>query len=434
MGEIQILRRVAFGAFLIALYLNAGITFDGRYFPGVVATATGLVLAALVIPSEGAVKKAVLLLAAVSAWTPTILLSPAPSYFLGEHLISLANLAASTVIAYAVFREAITIPAATMHRAATALTGILLIVAILEIYTPFRDLVDAFRVSFYEGGFIYQGVERDVRIAGKIRPTGFTQEPSHFAKGLSVALTAAILTSTSRLRYWYGGAVWLLAVFLAGSPTLLLAPAVIALVHIFKTRRNVTGMLLRAAIIFVPILSLALLEQIAAMLPFARAQAIAMGEDTSTITRSIGPVLIAWNVWLEYPIAGAGIGGRELVTDVVIDVYRQFPGYWIGRLTGANEGYAGWGNAFFEIPAYSGLVCGAFILPALYRSLKVFGGSSLLAFGMFFLVFNFDSGFVSQRPWGYFGLIIAVAAVSWRIVPTPVAVRARRSPRSSTTR
>lgn len=410
-----ILRRLLLIVFLVGLYTNLGLVIAGTYVAGLIPGLAGLALLAANLAGRGGSQN---LLSAAgigiasALWVLTIPFSPDLAGFGFEHFRSLALLILASLASFGAFLEVTTYRRETVLKACIWIAGSILVLAVLEVYTPFRAVSEWVRSTLYAGRYIYSADLRDVLISGAIRPKVFTQEPSHVAKAVGVALAGAMILSRNPNRYFIGGAAWLFAFYLIGSPTLLLTVGAVFAAHVFsRPVLGVGGAMWRVVVVFAPVLAFMFLQDLAALLPFARAQMISSGQDVSFLTRSIGPAMIALETIKTYPIAGAGIGGRELVMDIVLQVYQQFPGYWLGRLT-RNEGYAGWGNAFFEIFTYAGIVMSAILLPIMLLALRAMNASILLIVLIFFLVFNFDAGFVTARPWCYFGLLMALIAVS----------------------
>lgn len=412
-------RRLLLISFLIALYLKLGIVVAGVYLGGLVAAILGVLLLfihAACYAYPAAVRGSVTLGLTGAAWAITIPFSPDLYGFLEEHLRSLALLIMSLLAAYGAFLELTTVSKGTLRRGAMYIAALLLFLALLETYFyPFKALSDAFRENIFVHGFVYSSDERDILFAGKIRPKVFTAEPSQVAWAITTAVAAAVILSQHRFRYYIGGAALLLGLNVTGSPTMLVGAGVILLARAFEPRHSKPSparLAVQIVAVLAPVLVLTFVSQIAAFLPFERTQEIARGGDNSTTTRLIAPPLIAAEVIREYPIGGAGIGGRELVTDIVVEVFARFPGVYLDRLED-QEGYAGWANAFFESFVYSGLICGIILFVILIRGLRAFNLQWPLLIGYFFIIFNLGSGFVAMRLWGYFAIVAGITVVAW---------------------
>ncbi len=394
----------------ISLYLNLPLLG----VPGSMAILGGIILLGIhCVQQHQARVIASGLVVCTSLWIITIPFSPDPTRYGMEQLKSVALLMGSTLSAYGMFLELSTWPRKILLKCAIAISSILFLLSALEIYTPFRAISDEARRYLYSGRYLYEDDARDILFSGTIRPKVFTQEPSHLAKALAVTISASVVLSRHRYRVAIGLLAWLAAYRLVTAPTLLLGLGVIIASVVFKTPRaySVTGLLVRIAAVAIPIAGFVWIQDLASLLPFARAQAIASGADRSFVIRSIGPATIAWETITRYPISGSGIGGREAISPIVLEFYGSLPGFWIERFR-LNAG-AGWGNAFFEIFTYSGIVTGAIVLPALLWVTRQFSSSALFSALLFFLVFNFDAGFTSSRPWIYYAILAASFAASY---------------------
>lgn len=404
---------------LVAGYLNLGIPIGGYYFSGAVTVLFGGLLLAvhlLLVPSSQASAVASRFAICSLAWAATIPFSPDLNGFFTEHLKSLVLLTASTLAAVGVYLEIRAVSSPKIEKAALRIFLTLLVLGILESYTPLRVVSDTFRENVYKGAFIYDSDARDLAISHAVRPKVFTQEPSHYAKALALSLACWVILNRSKNALLLGAGAWLVALFVTGSPTTLLAGGAVALERVFRNPPRYVGFAryaTRFAMVIAPIVLLATIQTLASFVPIARMQEIAAGEDNSSVTRTLAPPFIAYETVMKYPIAGAAIGGRELVQDVLVDVYSAYPNYDLQRLN-TWKGYIGWGNAFFEIPVYGGLFFTAIIMAITCWAFTQLYPSALFTFGCFFIIFNFDSGFASPRPWVNFMILMAVSWVRYQ--------------------
>ncbi|SFG19892.1 hypothetical protein SAMN05518801_11023 [Novosphingobium sp. CF614] len=413
MRAIHIL--VISGIFL-GLYLNLGFWIGGIYVGGLILTIFGTIAFVLHVGTGKDIPAALTMIGAVCLWGLTIPFSPAPDKFASEEMKSLVLLVSSVVCSLGVFFEIRRVKRVNLSIMMTIITTILITFSYAEIYiSPFRELSDSVRNWLYAGRYSYSADDRDLLISGVIRPKLFTQEPSHLAKAISIALAGSVILSRNRFRYVFGFIGFILAFLAIRSPTMLLSPAVVIASTAVRRIKFGERQKIRSTSLFILVVGavcmLSFLPQIASLLPFERAQMIANNEDVSTVTRSTGPMLVAYETAKKYPIAGAGIGGRELVSDIQFDVYSNFKSYDLERLKDG-AGYIGWGNAFFEMLTYCGIIMGIIILPAMLVGMRIFNPSISFLFLIFFLVFNFDGGFPTSRPWSYFSILLAMLAVS----------------------
>lgn len=429
------LRTLLLLATLVISYLNLGIPLGGYYFSGAVTVIFGSALLCVhlfFVRSSQALVVASRFAICSLAWAATIPFSPDLYGFFAEHLKSLVMLTASTLAAVGVYLEIRTVSAPKLEKAALRIFLALLIMGLLESYTPLRIVSDAFRENVYKGAFIYDSDARDLAISHAVRPKVFTQEPSHYAKALALSLACWVILNRSKNALLLGAGAWLVALFVTGSPTTLLAGGAVALERVFRNPPSYVGFAryaTRFAMVTAPILLLATIQTVASFVPNARMQEIASGEDNSSVTRTLAPPYIAYETAVKYPIAGAAIGGRELVQDVLVDVYSTYPNYDL-KLLNEGEGYVGWANAFFEIAVYGGLLFTVIIMALTFWAFRQIYPSALFSFGCFFVIFNFDSGFASPRPWVNFMILMAVSWVRYQRDRSTTDPRRRRRPRA----
>ncbi len=412
-----LVRRVLLGLALLGAFTFLGFPIGGRHVFGGLLMFGGMGLLAVHLlgrRNRRAHHGTVLLLIAGLAWGLTIPFSPNPGGFLGEHILSLILLCVSLLAAFGLYLELKSLGRTRLTRLALWSAFAVILLATIEVYTPLRQVSDGVRNVLYAGNFIYDSDARDLSFAGGIRPKVFTQEPSHPARFVSVMLVAYVLTSRSRRRWVAAIGLWLVGAYIMRSPSLLLAPAILGALfghRQFASARPARQMV--AALLMIATLAAA--PTIGRHVPNERINAIATGEDVSALKRLFGPAKIAVGSMRAHPFGGAGIGGRELVQDIVLDAYDSYPQIWLAEIRD-DTGYTGWGNAFFEMFTYSGLALGALLLPLLFIVLgKAYGVGAPAAFFLVIAMFNFDSGFVAGRVWAYFAVIAAVVADSNRL-------------------
>jgi hypothetical protein len=78
-------------------------------------------------------------------------------------------------------------------------TGIIVLIALVEPYTIVQQISDKFRLEFYRDLTLYDFDQRDLEIAGKIRPKAFTPEPSHAAWAIVCLSTLMVFLGKSKL-------------------------------------------------------------------------------------------------------------------------------------------------------------------------------------------------------------------------------------------
>src|SRR5690606_6753762 len=91
---------------------------------------------------------------------------------------------------FGVLFELRTWPSALLRRWFLVGAVIVTILGALEYISMFRAVSDTVRQVLYDNDnqFLYEGDERDLALHGAVRPKVFTQEPSHPAKFVGIAL------------------------------------------------------------------------------------------------------------------------------------------------------------------------------------------------------------------------------------------------------
>ena len=326
-------------------------------------------------------------------------------------------LVASVVAGLGLFSELRTWNGKALESVLAMTVVIVLVLACLEAYTPFAQVSNAAREVLYaaDGQFLYSSDERDMFLHGTVRPKVFTQEPSHPAKYLAVAITAWFLVSTRRQKLLISFALFTLGAFVLRSPSLIAGPIFVAYFSALgadgeSSLKQASARL--CALVFCAA-SFFTLPNWVGLFPGERSAEIAQELDASSIIRLLGPLEIATEILKEQPLFGVGIGGKQYAWETMLDVYALFPVMKIERFYLMAD--AGWGNAFFQFIAYCGIAGGAAFLwwlAALSKKHIVKDWPSM--FFVFFVVFNVDGAFNIVRPWAYFFLIASAYHVSVR--------------------
>ncbi|WP_437229270.1 hypothetical protein SH661x_001351 [Planctomicrobium sp. SH661] len=281
----------------------------------------------------------------------------------------------------------------------------LLLVATLETVVPVvRTVSDNFRKRCYSDDRRYDSSERDERQYGLVRPTFFTQEPSHLAKFYAFVLLSYLLTSASRYRYAAYGLLVMAGLVVLRSPSLVAAVPLGLIVVLSRMRvQNAMPILTSGGLLVV------VFGYVAATQVFSeRILEVSEGKDLSSFQRIVGPYKLIYETLAQYPMFGAGVGGREVIVDIILDVYEQFSGRTdMVRFVLSDLSFV-ITNAFAELWIYLGIVGGSFFLWQLYRVEHAIASVPFLVFlGIFMIIFNSDGAFVSFRVWSYFGLVTA---------------------------
>lgn len=290
-----------------------------------------------------------------------------------------------------------------------ALAGAVLILCVAEMYTPLRGFSDRARDILYSDRFIYASDLRDMELHGSFRPRVFTQEPSHVAKFVLGMILAWLAVSCLRFRLPIAFGFGAVAAWALRSPTLFaLLPGVVILsatrLEMDWVRLRSGRLLVETAVVLVVVLGIIFAGDILKLTGSERLARIANEEDASANIRFFGPLALTGAVWGDYPAFGAGIGGKELVHDHLIDVFSGLQGMRMERFQFGTS--VGWGSAFFEFFIYHGIIGSIVGLAGLALLSRAAGHGRLLTTLLLLtlLMFN-DSGFTSFRVWTYFGII-----------------------------
>jgi len=335
----------------------------------------------------------------------SVLFSPKvnQSYWM-EQMKSVINLGLTFVMiwgSWEVFRR---FDRSFWSRLAFGMIAIMLVLLVLEAYTPFKLLSDKFREVFYAGRFIYSSELRDIQFhGGKVRPCLFSQEPSHVAKFFSALVVVWFCTNQARHRYLGAIIFFALGFYLIASPSLLIIPIIIGGVMILKKEQSTAVSFIKVVFIVLGLIVCVIGSPL--LLKYPRFAAIINDEDASAIIRLKAPYHIAYEVINDYPYFGVGIGGKENAKDILLSVYSQYQVIKMERFYKVQG--AGWGNSFSEIPIFYGIIGGVCFFAVLFvLSGYLLPGYRHIAFMVFCVVFNLDAGIVSFAPWSYSVFII----------------------------
>jgi hypothetical protein len=288
--------------------------------------------------------------------------------------------------------------------------------ATLEVLGPLKPVSDAFRVWNNPESFVlYSAEARDMLIAGFVRPSVFTSEPSYAAVGLAVFSFAWFVSTRSQNRLVLFGFVTVLGLFVFRSPItgICIPPAGLVLLNDAYRRYSATRRLkhiylpLVSIIVALPIVWLALSSIFS-----ARRRSGGLWGDQSMVIRLIAPPRIAGSVLQEYPFMGAGLGGRGAILLQINNVFDDL------RLEAAIAGSYGANeirlpNAFWEHWIYFGLLGGAIAGYAIVRYFRLLGGFNFMPAAVFLaLLANTLGAYTTPRFWSFATLVLIATALS----------------------
>lgn len=404
--------------FLLGIYLNIALRLSQSVpVPSILAGAAGLLL--LLKHSSRINDRLILAFLAVFVITLlSILTAPDYAYF-GERLKGFIQFGYSLIIACGFF-FAVTL----YRREQLAFVFLVFCVVILlgctleNTVTPFRELSDSFRALVFDTG-IYSADLRDQYLYGRIRPKLFTSEPSFVSFMFTLSAFAWYVLSLRR------GKTFLYLLLLAGGymairgPTLFLGVALIPVYQVFLTSRHGRGRadgsnILRVAVaLFLAGLLAVMGLAVGSMLFEERIADIFSGRDPSFFARIVAPFLVAKDIIIEHPLAGAGLTGWEFIEDRVTRIYTSST--WLAldfRFDNAAHAIT---NYFWLHWIFFGLFWGVILIVALSMLLRQLGVSNILFAWAVWAVFGQAAGgYVDPRAWTVLFVAAALAVIHSR--------------------
>lgn len=224
--------------------------------------------------------------------------------------------------------------------------GIIVVMGVLEILTPFRLISDGFRANFYSDTLNYQDDMRDYSLAGYVRPKVFTSEPSHAAWSLCQLVLCALAIVPSRRTML--GAIVILGVgtLVFASPTIpitCVAMIIIAAVpHWGVKKLSMKGVLWGGMILCAFALGAFLAYDL-----FSERFHIYTGTDDSIYLRILQPFGLAYTALEFNPMLGVGFGGLESIWNEIKLIEGGSSAQNLNQTPGM---------ALLTIPLYSGLL------------------------------------------------------------------------------
>ncbi|TAJ86237.1 hypothetical protein [Reyranella sp.] len=334
--------------------------------------------------------------------------------FLSKRFTGLVQLTYGLVIGYGLF---LTLLRAERRQIAGILLGFcifIIIGCVLENHTGLRAISDRVREKIYDSGVVYDADLRDQLLYGHIRPKLFTSEPSAVTFAYTHYCAAWLVVSPWRWKLpIYLGLVGLAMIVLPG-PTLvlmllLMIPYLILLSGANRRRSptRIVGMIALSVVV------LGITVAVGQSLFAARLAELSRGEDASFFYRFTGPMLVAFDIFRHFPVAGAGLTGESFITDNVMNVYMNSPSFqaaWrISRIGDVLTNY------FWLHWIYLGLVGGVIMFAALSVWLRMLGVPSVLYCWAVWLILGQASGsYVGPKTWAVLLIAAGTSILSTR--------------------
>ena len=327
--------------------------------------------------------------------------------YLTENIKALILFACTLGAFYGVYLEVTRYDVRVLNRFFGIVAVGLIVGAALEVYTPLRQVSDAFRHAVYDHG-VQSGDIRDLVIAGHARPRFFTSETSFLAMNCLIAILSWTVTSGRNTRFVIAAGLLASAYLFVRSPILVLGFFAVAglladdLISRHGLKRGlVIG--LACALVVIPVL----LAAIPLMLS-DRLEQYSAGGDVSSMLRTTGPYLITLQVLADYPALGLGFGAKETA-----EAYANRVFFDMGilqhvprRAPLGNNSFATW---FLQL----GLIGGFFFFAVCLRAIHVFGRQHyFFLFAAIFAVMNSVGSNHTAKFWGPIVIWLAVSRVA----------------------
>lgn len=355
-------------------------------------------------------------LATVLAVYLTLTLTATDPSFFAKRTTGLLQLTYSIVISYGLFLTMVQGERRRIANIFLAFALVIVVGCVLESNTGLRGISDALRDRLYEGQGIYDDDLRDSMLYGRVRPKLFTSEPSYVTFAYTLFSWSWLLISTWawRLKMMvYLGLIGLASAVMPG-PTLmlmfLLAIPGLVLLREGNGRRSF-GWMIGAAIGGVLLLAGAVV--IGQALFAERLAQLSRGQDASFFFRFTGPMLVAFEMFRTYPLAGAGLTGEPFITQDVLKVYMNASGFearW--QTTKIAEVLT---NYFWLHWIYLGLLGGMLAILAVSLWLKNLGVPSVAYCWVAWIIMGQALGaYVGPKAWSVLFLAAAASTLSVR--------------------
>lgn len=406
---------------LLCIFTNLGLSVQGFHVPG----SYGYLLAGailLITNIKLPLKELARIFFIISGTIILTLLSQIQhgisQYFLNSTILLTASISSALVF----YRYIITLEGTSINQTLGRCIPFVLLLSALETHTPIGTLFHKTSQLLYGDAYIYTDTVRDILLHGSVRPKLISQEPSHLAKLYSVILVGWYLTSQrkDRIVYFFGGIT--AGILIIKSPSLILALLLISFIKI-PSQVRLKESTARTALTCIIAAILTTIIAVTGFLIFDinvennRIAHILTLQDSSAIIRFAGPLLLAVELAKEGVLFGVGLGGKEIARETLISIYSQFDTINMTRFE-LNPN-AGWGSAFLEIPIFYGIIGSCwFFFTFLSLAKQTSGLEKFKTLPLFALVFSFDAGFVSMRPWAYFFILMAFIHISKSTVST----------------
>ena len=398
-------------AYLIGMHTNLDIAYHGNLIcTNVLCGVFGLIL---LYRNRHHIRTANIAFVAgmVTISTISIILCPKPEAWL-HGVRGMLQLSYSCVMATGIYLELKQWSRSGLAKLFGILLAIMTIGPVLEIYTPVKNISNAYRDTFYykdldSGQDVYDadsefGNARDLAISSHIRPSFFTQEPSYVALTFLISLVVWYkVTSPHWSRDLIYAAALGISIYAIHSPILVGAIPIWIVGRPFSIGRIWT-------ISIIAIVGSILIGTLFSQ----RFDFSSDADDKSAAFRVTIPYILACRTLQEYPITGVGIGCVE-VYDKDIHLICLNAGASLEYMMSQTPINTALCNAFLVMIVYFGAVLTVLMILLFGYLIDTIGGRQFLYVGVAMIVMmNAQGSFVNVRLWTHFCLLLAVSYVA----------------------
>jgi hypothetical protein len=272
---------------------------------------------------------------------------------------------------------------------------------LLEQYTPLRAVSDSVRERIYDSSIVYDADVRDQVLYGRIRPKLFTSEPSNVTFGYTLFGFFWLVVSTWRWKLLIYGVLIAAGLAAMRGPTLLLM-VVLAAPYMFFLGGNREGGARSSAIRKMGVVALSAILAVGAVLIGSslyaeRLHVFMTGQDASTFSRIVGPMLVAFDIFKKHPWAGAGLTGEQFIENDAMTIYIMSGTYESSWFFKISESLT---NFFWLHWIYLGAVWGTVMFIALSLWLRILRTPSIAFCWTVWIIFGQAAGaYVGPKTW-----------------------------------
>jgi len=249
------------------------------------------------------------------------------SLLMRERFLGFTQIFTSLIIGLAIFFELKNYNLKFLSSFFMTLFCFLFIGAFIEVFTPFKVLLDAIMEPLFPNyynntiGADSWLLDRDKSLYYLYRPKFFTAEPSHLGKFISMVLFFWMISTDNNNKNNIFLLLLMLSFFLVRSPLILfMIPIYFVIIFLLENSETKTINLNRALGSF--FLFLALVIGSTNFLQ-SRINLASLGMDSSLNQRLIIPTFITYEVLGSFPLFGVGIAAKEATELIVLEAFQE---------------------------------------------------------------------------------------------------------------